>query len=135
MYVSRCSRYQQLHQSCPECPCTRISPCYHITPVCAILTSGSRGRRSLVAGDARTNIFDDAGRHAPAGPDLDTDNAWPHECPVPSEAAVEILRQLAGRYMPVDQPDSRVDMVRVELSPNDGFMVTIVLEIQVAGLL
>ncbi|KAI0306188.1 hypothetical protein B0F90DRAFT_1923814 [Multifurca ochricompacta] len=39
-------------------------------------------------------------------------NEWPHQAPVPSEPAAELLRQLASRYL--HHPDSLVDMVRME---------------------
>ena len=71
-------------------------------------------------------------QHPPGGIVPSDINAWPHDVPLPSETAAEILRQLASRYL--DHPNSQVDTVRVDLSPGGGgFRVVIALEIQVGA--
>ena len=78
------------------------------------------------------DIFDDVAQHPPVGIVPSGINAWPHDVPLPSETAAEILRQLASRYL--DHPNSQVDTVRVNLSPTGGgFRVVIALEIQVGA--
>lgn len=78
------------------------------------------------------DIFDDVAQHPPVGIVPSGINAWPHDVPLPSETAAEILRQLASRYL--DHPNSQVDTVRVDLSPGGGgFRVVIALEIQVGA--
>ena len=50
---------------------------------------------------------------------------------MPIEPATEVLRQLASRYL--NQPDSQVDMVRME--PGLGGRIRVVITLELADLL
>jgi hypothetical protein len=53
-------------------------------------------------------------------------NVWSDQTPVPEMSVTEDLRHLAGRYL--DNPDSQVRLVRLEMVPSGQFQVVIILE-------
>jgi len=71
------------------------------------------------------DVFDYAAQHAAAGP-APALYEMPHQHPIPTEPATEVLRRLASRYL--NQPDALVNMVRMEPCPGGGFRVKIKLE-------
>jgi hypothetical protein len=73
------------------------------------------------------DIFDYAGQHTAPGPAQAWLDELPHQDPVLNEPATEALRRLARRYL--NQPNSQVEMVRMEPAPTGGIMVVITLEL------
>ncbi|KAH9958348.1 hypothetical protein BC827DRAFT_1269631 [Russula dissimulans] len=72
-------------------------------------------------------IFDYLAQQPPAGPAPAFFNEWPHQPPFPNEAATELLRRLASRYL--NQQDAHVYMLRIEPCPAGGFRVDITFEL------
>jgi len=62
-----------------------------------------------------------------AGPTPAFLGEWPHQPPFPNEAATEVLRRLASRYL--NQRDAHVYVFRIEPCPAGGFRVEIILEL------
>jgi hypothetical protein len=75
------------------------------------------------------NVFHYAGQQGPAGPAEAFLDEWPHRVPDFNEplAARELLRRLANRYL--NEPDSQVDVVRIEPGRAGGIRVVITLEL------
>jgi len=73
------------------------------------------------------HLFDYLAQQPPAGPAPAFLNEWPHQPPFHNEAATEVLRRLASRYL--SQQDAHVYMFRIGPCPGGGFRVDITLDL------
>ena len=73
------------------------------------------------------HLFDYLAQQPPAGPAPAFLNEWPHQPPFHNEAATEVLRRLASRYL--NQQDAHVYMFRIGPCPGGGFRVDITLDL------